>query len=50
MIEVDEPHTAAEAWFMKEVEALMDPESRETDDPAGGELMERVEVYGGEVT
>lgn len=50
LIEDEEPHTAAEAWLMKEVEALMDPDSRDTDDPAGGELMERVEVYGGEVT
>ena len=48
-IEAEEPHTAAEAWLMKEVEALMEPDSRDTDDPAVGELMERVEVYGGEV-
>ncbi|KAG0717937.1 hypothetical protein GWK47_007905 [Chionoecetes opilio] len=44
LIEAEDPHTAAEAWLMKEVEALKGPVNRETEDPPGEELMERVEV------
>lgn len=47
LMEVVEPHTDAGALSMDEVEALIDAD---IEDPAGAELRDNVEVYGGEVT